>query len=124
MLLVGALICGGAFLIPILDPASQYWAFRPEMLMMLVPPLQYGGVVGMRAYLAARGVAAKWPLRIGFVAAVAWLVAMIGGALAQAAGPGGLVLGMFVLLPAALIGLFGIVIAFVGFVQAEGRVSA
>lgn len=118
-LIVAALICGAAFLLPFVYPASQYWAFRPEQLMMLVPPLQWAGTLGMSRNLAARGVAARAVVQVGYVAAIAWLAALIGAAVGQAAGPGGLVYGILLLLPAAAIGLLAQILSFVGFMRAE-----
>lgn len=121
LLLVGALVCGAAFLLPVFYYQSQYWAFRPELLMLFVPPLLWGGTEGMRAHLSARGQSAKWTVRIGRAATIAWLVAIVVGALAQTMGPGGGVLGILVLLPAAALGLIGLFVALIGFAMAETR---
>lgn len=118
-LIVAALICGGAFLMPLAYPASQYWAFPPERLMILVPPLQWAGTLGMSQHFAARGIAAKPLVQAGYVAAIAWLAALIGAAVAQATGPGGLVYGMLLLLPAAGVGLLAQILSFIGFMRAE-----
>ncbi len=124
-LLVGALFCGAIMLLPIIYPASQYWNVRPEALLMFTPFLQAAGTRGMSDHFKARGVSAKGSVLAGFVAAAAWLVAVIGGVLAQAAGPGGLVFGFFLVLPGIAIGLIMQIIAFVSFfLRAEPRPPA
>lgn len=118
-LIVTALIFGAAFLIPFAYPASQYWAVRPERLMMFVPPLQLAGTIGMSRHFAARGVAVKQLVQAGYVAAIAWLAALMGAAVSQASGPGGLVYGMLLLLPAAGVGLLAQILSFIGFMRVE-----
>lgn len=118
-LLVGALICGAAMLLPVAMPSSQYWNVRPEALMMFAPFLQGGGTFAMNRALAARGAKAKLSVAGGYISAAAWLIAVIGGLLAQAAGAGGLVFGFFLVLPGLAIGLIAQIAAFIGFVRAE-----
>lgn len=123
-LLVGALVCGATMLLPIVYPASQYWSARPEaVLLMFTPFLQAAGTRGMGEHLAARGVNAKRTVLVGYVAAAAWLIAVVGGLLAQASGPGGLVFGFFLVLPGIAIGLITQIIAFVGFMRADKRAA-
>lgn len=124
LLIVAAALCGAAFLIPIVYPASQYWNVRPEGAMLLLPFLQWAGTLGMSRHFAARGAAAKLAVQAGYVAAIAWGVALIGGLAAQASGPGGLVLGFLVVLPGAGIGLIAQIVALVGFVRADKPASA
>lgn len=117
--LVGALICGAAMLLPVAMPSSQYWNVRPEALMLFAPFLQGGGTFAMSRALAARGVKAKLSVAAGYISAAAWLIAVIGGVLGQAAGAGGLVFGFFLVLPGIAIGLLTQIAAFIGFVRAE-----
>jgi hypothetical protein len=120
-LLVGALLCGASFLLPLVYPAAQYWPIRPEALMLLVPPLQFAGAEGMRRHLAANGVGAKWAVRLGIAAAIAWALALAVGTVGAAMGPGAIVLGILVLLPAIAIGLISQLVAFVLFMNAEQK---
>jgi hypothetical protein len=123
-LLVAALFCGAILLLPIIYPASQYWNVRPDALLMLTPILQGAGTRGMSDQFKARGVSAKRSVLAGYVSAVAWLIAVVGGLLAQASGAGGLVFGFFLVLPGIAIGLVTQIIAFVSFVRAEPRSPA
>jgi hypothetical protein len=123
-LLVAALFSGAAMLLPMLIPSSVYWNVRPDALLTFTPFLQGAGVFAMSRALTARGAKAKLAVVLGYVAAAAWLVAVIGGVLAQAAGPGGLVFGFFLVLPGIAIGLLTQIIAIVSFVRAEPRPPA
>ncbi len=118
-LLVAALICGAIFLLPLILPSSQYWNVRPEALMLFTSFLQGAGTYGMSRALAARGAKAKLSVACGYVSAAAWLVAVVGGVLGQAAGPGGLVFGFFLVLPGMAIGLIAQIAALIGFIRAE-----
>lgn len=118
-LLIAALFCGAIMLLPIIYPASQYWNVKPELLLMFAPLLQGAGTRGMSDHLKARSVSAKRTVLVGYVSAIAWLIAVVGGLLAQASGAGGLVFGFFLVLPGIAIGLVTQIIAFVGFMRAD-----
>jgi hypothetical protein len=121
MLLVAALLFGLSMLLPIIYAPALYWRFPLESLMLLAPPLQWAGVAGMSRHFAARGVNAKLSVRVGYAAAIGWAVAIVGGMLGQAAGPGGLVYGFFVMFPGIAIGVLGQIGSLIGFALAEGR---
>jgi len=118
-LLIGALVCGATILLPLFIPSSLYWNVRPDAPLLFTPFLQGAGVYGMGRALTERGVQAKLVVNLGYIAAIAWLVAVVGGVLAQAAGPGGLVFGFFMVLPGIAIGLITQIIAFISFVRKD-----
>jgi hypothetical protein len=84
------------------------------------PVLQGLGAFGMRAHHRARGVIkAPWSILAAFAAAAMWLVALLAGLAGQAAGPGGLVLGLLIMLPAAVAAPVLQIASLLGFANAE-----
>lgn len=99
--LIGALACGLVMGLPLVaagvaPPASLY-----DVAMMAAPALQVVGVFLLRRAGVARG----WAVVAGYLAAVAFVVAWIGATRGVEAGAGGLVYGLFMLMPGIALGL-------------------
>lgn len=118
VLLVAALISAGAIVWPLASPSA---AAGPEFLLPLVIVLQAGGAFGFAKHLAARNVKGGWPLFAAYAAAVSWIVMLLSSTAAVAAGPGGLVYGLLIMLPALALAVLLQVVALIGFLIKERK---
>jgi len=109
LLLIAALACGLLATLPWVYPASAYWGLAFDWVPGAAV-LQAFGVFAM-AKASARPL---WVL-IGFLSAFAWAVAYFAALVGVAAGAGGLVIGLYLLLPAHALAMITQIAAFIGF---------
>lgn len=74
------------------------------------------GTCAMRAHLAAR---AGWPVLVGWLAVAAWVIEFVSAGMGVAAGPGGLVIGLLVTLPALAIAVLAQIASLIGFARRD-----
>lgn len=111
-LTIVALICGLISAAP--------WV-RP---MTIIPSEVFDGAVVGAAALQALGTfamsrnGAGWlSVTMGYIAALCWIVVLFSGAAAVAAGSGGLVYGLLVMMPATALGLLLQIASLIGFAR-------
>ncbi len=109
VLLIVALICGGVCVLPLVMPEAPVPSVAFDVAAVLAVVLQALGIWAMRAS-GVRG----WPLFVGFLAAIIWAVAYAAAMAGVAAGPGGLVYGLLIMLPGMALGLLLQVAALTG----------
>lgn len=101
ILLVVALACGVVLGLPWIAPGLAPPSAVYDAAMLSAPALQLVGVFALRRAGVARG----WAVVIGYLAAVAFVVAWIGATMGVAAGAGGMVYALFMLMPGIALGL-------------------
>lgn len=121
VLLIAALIGAGTNIWLVGSPSTTT---GPEFLLPLVAMLQAGGTYGFAKYLAARNVKGGWPVFVGYAAAVLWVVVLLSAMAGVAAGPGGLVYGILITLPALALAPLLQIAALWGFAGREKKASA
>jgi hypothetical protein len=112
VLLIAALVGAGAIAWPLLSPDA---GATPELLLPLVAVLQALGTFGFARHRAARNVKGGWPVFVGYSAVLVWLIVIASAAAGVAAGPGGLVYGMLITLPALALAPLLQIAALLGF---------
>lgn len=109
-LLAAAFVCALVMALPWIYPAHVYWGLPLDWAFPAVGVLQAIGVFAMHRAGASR----LWVI-VGAISAVAWLVSYSVAGLAVEAGPGGLVYGLLIVLPAQGIGFLTQAAALIGF---------
>jgi hypothetical protein len=127
MLLGIACACGVFLFATPFIPLNDLVPFNPDYALFLIAmgaiALQALGVMGMRAYLRSRDVRAPVRISAGFIAALAWGVATLAAIWGTASGPGGVVVGLLLMLPASILALALQIATLIAFRRAERRPS-
>lgn len=110
VLLIVALAGGAMFVLPLLLPDTPL-ALAAEAGLWAAIVLQPLGVFAMSRHFARGG----WPVIVGYLAALTWLIVLLSAQAGVAAGPGGAVYGILITLPALALGLVMQVAALLGF---------
>lgn len=118
VLLIAALVCGVAFFVPWAVSSAQFWGIPFADGMPAAALLQALGTLAMSRHTATRGARATWSTILGYGAVAGWLGALMAANAGVEAGSGGLVYGLLIMLPAALIGLLLQIAALIGFTRA------
>lgn len=117
-----ALACGLLLFVSPITP-MQALPFNPDIPIFFAAMgaigLQAVGTIGMRAHFRVRRKPAPVMVTISFIAALAWGVASLAAIWGQTMGPGGIVVGLLLMLPAAVIALALQVVTLIGFRRAE-----
>jgi len=116
LLLIAALACGLITSLPWVYPASQYWGFSFDWAFPGAAILQVLGV-----YAIARAGARRLWVIVGYVSAIAWGIAYTAATIGVAQGAGGLVIGLYVMLPANAVAILTQIASFAGFVTTKPR---
>lgn len=111
LVLSAALVCGLLTTLPWVYPAAMYWGVSFDWAFPGAAFLQVLGVFAM----ARAGAKRLWVI-VGYVAAVAWAIAYAAATVGVAQGAGGLVVGIFVMLPANAVAILTQIASFIGFV--------
>jgi len=116
LLLTAALACGLITSLPWVYPASAYWGLSFDWAFPSAAILQVLGVFA----IARAGAKRLWVI-VGYVSAIAWGIAYAAATIGVAQGAGGLVIGLYVMLPANAVAVLTQIASFVGFVTTKGR---
>lgn len=118
VILGAALICGLITILPWVCPPSMYWGVSFDWAFPGAAVLQGIGAIAMMQARAKR----LWVI-VAFVSAVAWVIALVGATLGVAAGAGGLVYGLFIMLPANAVAVLTQIASLIGFAAQKAAPS-
>lgn len=116
VLLSAALICGVGFALVVFAFTSIVGSPIFEVLFPAAAPLQ-----ALATFAAHARLKALWPTIVGYLAALLWLAAYLTAMAGEAAGPGGLVYGLLIMLPGIALGAVLQLAAALGFYLAERK---
>lgn len=122
-----ALACGlFLFVIP-MSPARALISSVPDIALFLIATAAMGlqalGAIGMRTRLRAANLRARFVIAASFIAAIGWGVALLAAIWGESMGPGGIVVGILVMLPAAILALALQIAALIFFARAERKLG-
>lgn len=116
VLLGAALLCALIMALPWVYPAHLYWGLPLDWAFPAVCILQGLGVFAMWKARARM----LWVI-VGAISAIAWVISYVAAGAAVEAGPGGLVYGLLIVLPAEAVGMLAQVAALIGFAMTKPR---
>ena len=118
VLLTAALGAGIGYALALFLPGASA---SSEMVIIAAAALQAAGVFAMGRHFAARGVSGGWAIVVAWLSVAAWVVAYVSAMAGTAAGPGGLVYGLLITLPALVLAPVLQGVAVIGFALKERK---